>query len=211
MGFRNPLVAGVQLVRSAIQSANYVPSTSGWRISRNGLAVFQQLTILDFIYSLTNILGYIETQTIRFINSVGPTISAGTDLPATCAVGSLFLKTVTNPGLYICRVANQWIGPSGTVIKRTYTPVYLKTYSVTFSITGVGLFANNTIAHGFTTATNMVIFGTLTMAQGGTSQNTYASVSLRQNGTAIYSEVRCLTYVATETVTVQMLAFNDTP
>lgn len=36
MQFDDPLVAGATLVRLAIQSADYVPGVSGWRIARNG-------------------------------------------------------------------------------------------------------------------------------------------------------------------------------
>lgn len=40
MPFANPIVAGVELVREAIQSADYVPGVSGWCIRRDGSAEF---------------------------------------------------------------------------------------------------------------------------------------------------------------------------
>lgn len=43
--FRNPIVAGVQLVREAIQSANFVAGVSGWRITRTGDAEFNNATL----------------------------------------------------------------------------------------------------------------------------------------------------------------------
>lgn len=45
MGFRNPVVAGVELVRAAIQSADYVAGVSGWSIFQNGNAEFNGITI----------------------------------------------------------------------------------------------------------------------------------------------------------------------
>lgn len=43
MEFSEPIVAGDTLIRAAIQSENYVADTSGWRISRNGDAEFNDL------------------------------------------------------------------------------------------------------------------------------------------------------------------------
>lgn len=40
MGFRNPLVGGVTLIRAAIQSNPYVTGVSGWSINRDGSAEF---------------------------------------------------------------------------------------------------------------------------------------------------------------------------
>lgn len=45
MGFRNPVVAGVELVRAAIQSADYVTGVSGWSIFQNGDAEFNGIII----------------------------------------------------------------------------------------------------------------------------------------------------------------------
>lgn len=40
MAFTNEVVGGITVVRPAIQSANYVPGVSGWRIARDGSAEF---------------------------------------------------------------------------------------------------------------------------------------------------------------------------
>lgn len=45
MAFRNPIVSGVQLVRSAIESGNYVPGSAGWSIFQNGNAEFNSILI----------------------------------------------------------------------------------------------------------------------------------------------------------------------
>lgn len=45
MGFGNALVAGFTLVRQAIQSANYVAGISGWMVSRDGNAEFNDVTM----------------------------------------------------------------------------------------------------------------------------------------------------------------------
>lgn len=44
MPFRNPLVAGESLIRTAIRSRNYSPNEAGWRISRTGNAELNELT-----------------------------------------------------------------------------------------------------------------------------------------------------------------------
>lgn len=44
MAFSDPIVAGVTLVRTAIQSANYVPGVSGWAIFQNGDSEFNDGT-----------------------------------------------------------------------------------------------------------------------------------------------------------------------
>lgn len=43
MPFTNPIVAGTKLVRSAIQSPDYVAGVSGWSINRDGTAEFAEL------------------------------------------------------------------------------------------------------------------------------------------------------------------------
>jgi hypothetical protein len=44
MPFRNPVVAGTQLVRSAIESSNYDPGSAGWAIFQDGAAEFNSAT-----------------------------------------------------------------------------------------------------------------------------------------------------------------------
>lgn len=45
MPFNDPIVAGDTLIRNAIQSANYVTGSSGWRIGKDGTAEFNTTTI----------------------------------------------------------------------------------------------------------------------------------------------------------------------
>lgn len=45
MPFGNPAIGGQILVRPAIQSPDYVPGTSGWRIARDGSAEFNNLNL----------------------------------------------------------------------------------------------------------------------------------------------------------------------
>lgn len=45
MGFSNPVVGGVTLVRPAIQSPNYVPGVSGWSINADGTAEFADVVV----------------------------------------------------------------------------------------------------------------------------------------------------------------------
>lgn len=44
MAFRNSILAGEELVRSAIRSANWDPGVAGWRIDRDGNAEFNDIT-----------------------------------------------------------------------------------------------------------------------------------------------------------------------
>lgn len=44
MPFENPILAGEELIRSAIRSRNYIESAQGWKVSRDGAAEFSDLT-----------------------------------------------------------------------------------------------------------------------------------------------------------------------
>ena len=45
MPFRNPVAAGLRLIREALRSDPYVPGTTGWSINRDGTAEFSDLTL----------------------------------------------------------------------------------------------------------------------------------------------------------------------
>jgi hypothetical protein len=45
MAFENDIVAGTKLVRSAIQSPNYIAGSTGWTINRDGSAEFANVTV----------------------------------------------------------------------------------------------------------------------------------------------------------------------
>lgn len=45
MGFRNSILAGLTLIREAIQSQNYDPGVEGWAINADGTAEFSDLTV----------------------------------------------------------------------------------------------------------------------------------------------------------------------
>lgn len=50
MPFKNPIVAGLELIRNAIRSPNYEASTSGWSINKDGTAEFLDVLIRgDFL------------------------------------------------------------------------------------------------------------------------------------------------------------------
>ncbi len=44
MPFKNPILAGTELIREAIESPNYVAGVSGWSINRDGTADFNDVT-----------------------------------------------------------------------------------------------------------------------------------------------------------------------
>lgn len=45
MAFTDPIVAGNELIRAAIQSANYIPGSQGWSVFKNGSAEFDALSL----------------------------------------------------------------------------------------------------------------------------------------------------------------------
>lgn len=45
MTFRDPIVAGEELIRSAIRSSDYVAGVSGWRIAQDGTVEFSEATV----------------------------------------------------------------------------------------------------------------------------------------------------------------------
>lgn len=45
MAFRNSILAGEELIRTGMRSANYVAGLAGWRVARNGDAEFNDLTV----------------------------------------------------------------------------------------------------------------------------------------------------------------------
>lgn len=52
MSFSNPILAGEELIRSAIRSEDYVANVSGWRIARNGDAEFNSIVARGQIESV---------------------------------------------------------------------------------------------------------------------------------------------------------------
>lgn len=79
MAFRNPIVAGVQLVRSAIESSNYAPGVSGWAIFENGTAEFSSIIIRGASVFDSSALYYLGAVPMagNLIASISPT--GGTD------------------------------------------------------------------------------------------------------------------------------------
>lgn len=93
MTFRNPVVGGSTLVRTAIRSPNYVVNTSGWSINRDGSAEFTNVTIrgsgtqdtlivgpsngAQVIVGSTSTLGFIEFPTHSAVEDDIATIVAG--------------------------------------------------------------------------------------------------------------------------------------
>ena len=57
MAFTDPIVAGDELVRAAINSSNYVQGQSGWRVARDGSAEFNDLTVRNSINVNSIVLG----------------------------------------------------------------------------------------------------------------------------------------------------------
>lgn len=68
MGFRNPIVGGTTLVRSAIKSPNYSAGSSGWTINADGTAEFNSMTIRGVFKGLE----YIQNENGLFFYSSTP-------------------------------------------------------------------------------------------------------------------------------------------
>lgn len=73
MTFRNSILAGVTLIREAIQSQNYVAGSEGWTINADGTAEFSDLTIRSSDGSGNTVI--IANGVITIKNSSGDTVS----------------------------------------------------------------------------------------------------------------------------------------
>jgi len=51
MAFTDPILAGEELVRESITSANYIPGVSGWRIAGDGAAEFDNIGIRENLWT----------------------------------------------------------------------------------------------------------------------------------------------------------------
>lgn len=91
MSFRNPIVAGVVLVRAAIQSANFLAGVSGWRILRNGDAEFNSVTLRGALTENGSLLLYNGTPALG--NLIGAVSAAG----GTDSFGNAYLAGVNLP------------------------------------------------------------------------------------------------------------------
>lgn len=83
-GFRNSILGGINLIREAIQSPNFVSGSTGWWIGQDGSAEFNDLTVRgqfdgqDFIVNSSGIFLYSGTPAAgNLIGSWAP--AAGTD------------------------------------------------------------------------------------------------------------------------------------
>lgn len=95
MGFRNPIVAGIKLIREAIQSPDYQTGVQGWTVNQDGTAEFQQIIArgalqVDSLVSGTPGAARTEVTPTDFIQEY----DASNDLRAVLSPDGL---TVSNP------------------------------------------------------------------------------------------------------------------
>lgn len=109
MPFTNPLVAGTALVRSAINSPDYVPGVSGWAIKRDGSAEFTRLTVRSFISGR-----FVDVDT--FSNPDRTVIDFRDGRTATLTLGC---RTVLIDGLTPRVFTEQKYGPTSDLFART--------------------------------------------------------------------------------------------
>lgn len=119
IGFQSSVLAGTVLVRSAIQSPNYVPSVSGWTINQDGSAEFNDVQVRgDLIVNGAND-GFIAIQNdggqaTIYLQPEDPT---GTQLPA-----QVFAKNIGTGGATVGQLqleSPHFTGGSTTTIALT--------------------------------------------------------------------------------------------
>lgn len=115
MGFANPVMAGKFLVRQVMQSVNFVTGVSGWAISRNGSAQFNNVTIRGGIVIGGTTLVYEGTP------AAGNLIASIASAPGTDPMGNPYQEGFTSylPGVgYVQMIDGQvnFFNTSGGVI-----------------------------------------------------------------------------------------------
>lgn len=107
-GFRNPIIAGSTLVRDAIQSPNYVPGVSGWRLAKDGTAEFGALTSRGDItlsdtagtpFSLQQWITWQSTfeRTLGRYAYLGVSTSVNSSTPTDLITSTLVFDSASNP------------------------------------------------------------------------------------------------------------------
>jgi len=92
--FDNPLTAGTVLVRSAIQSQNYIQGSTGWKVAQDGSAEFNNVTVRGTVTGSTINGGTITGSTINGGTITGTTISGGTVTGTTINGGTINGSTI---------------------------------------------------------------------------------------------------------------------
>lgn len=113
VAFSNPVVAGEELIRTAIRSANYVAGVSGWRIDREGSADFNDVTLRG---GLVNTGADVETR----IQGDGIVIEDVSDptLQANFGTSEIVYTSVAGNEVRLTANGNDFIGFRGDSSKR---------------------------------------------------------------------------------------------
>lgn len=89
MAFRNPPIAGLVLVRPALQSPNYVAGSAGWSINRNGSAEFNAGTFRGPITTVVSgDTALLQGNALMFYNQTTPPASRAAVSGVSTATGS---------------------------------------------------------------------------------------------------------------------------
>lgn len=116
MGFRSSILAGVNLVRQAIQSPNYVAGVSGWAIKRDGSAELNNATIRGNLVVGTTIGAGVNIPGAQVTGTVPNANQANSATTATAATTAGSAGQVPASGITGLIVANQ-INTQGLVIR----------------------------------------------------------------------------------------------
>lgn len=95
-GYANSILGGAsKLIRSAIQSPNYVPATSGWTVNKDGSAEFNNLTIRGTFFGTNYIINNSGAFFYSGTPALGNLIISITTASGTDAFGNVYLADFT--------------------------------------------------------------------------------------------------------------------
>lgn len=193
MPFTSPVVAGVQLVRNAIQSQNFVTGISGWRISRNGDAEFNSGTFRGSLVIGTPLAGpgaeigaSLPAEIVTFYSG----LTAITEFSILMSVGGgayhyeiVGLDVTTRPywaigwvdsSLTVHELYGQELQPTADV--HIFSARLLAAQRAVFQF-GTNLGAAQTFRNTFTVYNSSVVFGAASGDQGAVQMNTPATAA----------------------------------
>lgn len=117
MGWGNPIVGGIKLIRAAIQSPNFQHSVQGWTINQDGTSEFNNVTVRGTV---------IDSQSFTYYPSpgLGNLIASDSATPGTDQYGNAYLSGTTGYAqvsgfFYATRIGFQGAG-NGAVVEWLY-------------------------------------------------------------------------------------------
>ena len=180
--FNNPVVGGLQLVRNAIQSVNYVPGVSGWAINRDGTAEFATGTFRGPVVIVDPITGDI----LATIGADGDAAFQTVDATDFLLNGESLATLLGNLGRgivaqYKTTSSLPTPGLSGSFTSACWTQFEYDT-SRLYRVTTSSTYWNNTAAVTEIQLTAKVLFNQPSITGGASNETVHQTVNLIQNG-----------------------------